>query len=495
MLTLKIRSILAVFFVAMISLNTPIWSADRYDIVIENGRVIDPASSTDALLNVGIVEGSIAAVTTASLVGKLHIDATEQVVSPGFIDLHSHAQTWMGQKYQALDGVTTALELEAGAYPVAAVGNQIADKALINFGASAGHFAMRIKVMEEKDQPYLFFGGNLPDASGPGFKQRASVEQIEMLRRHLNLGLDQGGLGIGLLLDYMSDAVSHEELEMVFEVAAKRNALITVHIRRGIAGDDAGLREVIDLAGRTGAPVHICHLHSNAMGGISNFLDLIAHARKNGIDITSEAYPYNSGSTSISAEVFDRDWRNIFAISYEDIQFADTGEHFTESMWKEYRQTRPHASIIHHYGKEPWTQEALAAPGLMIASDASPVFSEGKKVHPRGMGTYSRILGHYVRNEKLFSLPTAIRKMTLLPAQRMEIVAPAFAKKGRLQVGADADIVIFNAKTVKDNATYTNPYQAPDGISTVIVNGSVVVRDGEVLEGVYPGRMVIGAGD
>jgi N-acyl-D-aspartate/D-glutamate deacylase len=416
------------------------------------------------------------------------------VVSPGFIDLHSHSQTQIGQSFQVLDGVTTALELEAGAYPSATVGSQIADKALINFGASAGYFAMRIKVMEDKDQPYFFFAGQQLDISGPGFKQTASDEQIGMLRRHLNLGLDQGGLGIGLLLDYMSDAISDKELEMIFDVAAKRRALIAVHLRRGLAGDDSGLKEVIALASETGASVHICHVHANAMGEISNFLSLIKQARNDGIDITSEAYPYNAGSTSISAEVFDRDWRKIFAISYEDVQVADTGQRFTESMWEDYRETKPNTSIIHHYGKEHWTQEALKSTGLIIASDASPIFSTAKNVHPRGMGTFTRVLGRYVRDIKLLDLPTAIKKMTLLPAQRMETVAPSFARKGRLQVGADADIVIFNPKAIQDNATYTDPYQAPDGIKTVIVNGRIVVADGQVIEGVYPGKIIIGKG-
>lgn len=474
--------------------QTPILAAKTYDLVIENGRVIDPASDTDAVRSIGITNGTITAVSKVELDAENHIDATGMVVSPGFIDLHSHSQTQVGQSFQAMDGVTTSLELEAGAYPSATVGNQIADKALINFGASAGYFAMRIKVMESKDQPYFFFAGQQLDVTGAGFKQTASDQQVSMLRRHLNLGLDQGGLGIGLLLDYMSDAISDEELEMIFDVAAKRNALIAVHIRRGVAGDDSGLKEVIDLAKKSGASVHICHVHANAMGEISNFLSLIKQARSNGIDITSEAYPYNAGSTSISAEVFDRDWRKIFAISYEDVQVADTGERFTESMWEDYRKTKPHTSIIHHYGKEHWTQEALKSDGVMIASDASPIFSTARKVHPRGMGTFTRILGSYVRDKKLFDLPTAIKKMTLLPAQRMESIAPSFAKKGRLQIGADADIVIFDPKTVKDNATYTNPYQTPDGMNMVIVNGQIIVQDGQVIDGVYPGQMMIGKG-
>ena len=470
------------------------YAAEKYSLVIQGGRVIDPASRLDGERDVGISNGRIAAISKAPLAGDRVIDATNLIVAPGFVDLHSHAQTPLGQRYQVRDGVTTALELEAGAYPVGAVGNKIADQALINFGASAGYFAMRIKVLEGKDQPYLFFGERRFHFNGAGFKQAANPDQLEMLRRHLGLGLDQGGLGIGLLLDYMSNAVTSDELRMIFEVSAQRGAPVFAHIRRGVAGDPAGLVEVIDTARATGASVHICHMNANAMGAVDEFLGLIARARAEGIDVTAEAYPYNAGSTQLSAEVFDRDWQKIFGISYEDVQWAETGEYFTEALWHDYRERFPNGTIIHHYGKEPWTRKALTTPGVLVASDAMPVFSEAVKAHPRGMGTFTRILGRYVREEGLLELSEALARMSFLPAERMASVAPAFNRKGRLQVGADADVVVFDPRTVSDRATYTEPFKPSRGIEAVIVNGEIVVQGGEIQEGVYPGRYLTGDG-
>ncbi len=474
---------------------TPWVGADTliYDAAIVGGLVIDPAGTIDGQYNVGVIDGKIAVVTEQELSARNVINAEGNIVTAGFIDLHSHAQTPLGQRFQALDGVTTALDLEAGAYPVGAVGNKISGEPLINFGASVSYASVRTKVVEDRDVPYLFFGDIRASFDAPGFNARLTPQQIIATRRHLHLGLDQGGIGIGVLLDYMSAAVSDAEMQMLFEVAAERKAPLFIHIRRGFAGDPAGLIEVIELARSASAAVHVCHLNASAMGGIDAFLELIARARQDGIDVTSESYPYNAGSTSIGAEVFGRDWQKVFAISYEDVQVAATGERLTEARWRELRETAPGTSIIHHYGREPWTQRSIAASGAMVGSDAMPVFSEAVKAHPRGMGTFTRVLGRYVREEKLLSIGEALAKMSYLPAKRLETIAPRFANKGRLQPGADADLVVFDPTTVTDRATYANPFQAPAGISLVMVNGQVVVRDGKI-EPTYPGRILIGGG-
>ena len=465
-----------------------------YDLVIRDGRVIDPASDFDGIRSLGISRGTIQTIDEGPLQGRVVIDARGKIVTAGFIDLHSHAQTQLGQKYQVLDGVTTSLELEAGAYPVAAVGNQIADRPLINFGASASYAAMRSKVLTNSDNPYLFFDGRPFSFEDPGFTTPLDAQQIERVMRHVHLGLDQGGLGIGLLLDYMSDAVTTAELEALFTVAAERKAPLFIHIRRGMAGDPRGLMEVIDLAKKTGAPIHICHLSASAMGGIEEFLKLFHTAIEDGVDISAESYPYNAGSTSIGAAVFDRDWQQIFGITYADVQLAESGKYFDRQSWDKLRVENPAATIIHHYGNEDWTQLAVKAPGMMIGSDAMPVFSESVKSHPRGMGTFSRVLTEYVRKNKLLSLPEALAKMSYLPAARLALIAPQFKNKGRIQTGADADIVIFDANIIADQATYTAPYQGPKGISWVLVNGKIVVQDGAVVEEVYPGRIIMGAG-
>ena len=481
--------------------------ATEYSVAINHGRVIDPETGLDAIRHVGIQGDRIIAVSATPLDAAETIDASGLVVSPGFIDLHTHSPTQLGQYYQLFDGVTTALELEAGTFPVSSYGGAIRDNPLINFGASAGYLNMRL---QEKNGLVMSGDSEMPSPQGlkgwytalmflltdfqtalqDSFAEEADADERENLRALLEEGLEEGGLGIGLALDYVSEAVNDAELRMIFEVAASRDAPIFVHIRRGINGDPSGLREVIALAESTGVSVHICHISHNAMRNIELFLAEIEQARQRGVDITTEVLPYNAGSTAISAAVFGRDWQTIFNISYEDVEWAATGERFNQAMFEEYREKYPEGAVIHHYLQEEWTLRAIQEPGVMIVSDMIPMKTREELVPPHN-GAFTRILGRYVREQGALDLPTALAKMTLLPAQRLESYAPAFTRKGRLQPGMDADITVFDPDTVIDRATYRDPYQEAEGISHVIVNGSAVVRNGKMIEGVYPGRRIL----
>lgn len=471
--------------------GTPI--VDRYDLVLHGGRVIDPETGLDAVRDVGIRDGRIAAVSETPLRGDETMDATGHVVAPGFIDLHSHTPTPLGQRYQALDGVTTALELEAGAYPVGALEAFVDGRPFINYGASVSHLAVRLLVKQGIEKPHLLSGIDFV-ASRPTFTEPLTAQELGELRDHLERGLRDGGLGIGLLFDYLRAAVGPEELDIVFAVAAEYRAPVFVHIRRGLPGDAAGLAEMIELARRHGTGLHVCHLNANAMSNVDGFLAMIDEARAAGVDVTTEAYPWNAGSTSISAAVFSRDWQSIFGISYEDVEWAETGERFDEKMWNEYREKYPGGTVIHHYGREEWTREAITAPGVMIASDAMPVTAPEDRVHPRGIGTFAKVLGDYAGDgEGRLPLAEALRKMTLLPAQRLASVAPAFTRKGRLQAGADADITVFDPTAVAAAASYRAPLRPSRGIAHVIVGGQFVVHDGELVEGAAHGVLIKGA--
>jgi hypothetical protein len=478
--------------------------AGEYDLVLSGGRLIDPESGTDAILNIGIQGDRIAIVTDAALSGQELLDVSGLVVAPGFIDLHSHSPTPLGQSLQLRDGVTTQLELEAGAYPVDYFGARIAAAPLQNYGASVGFAAIRFEVMMGVRQPrvpgddieLLGIRGrwtavrSLFGEVRDGYTRRSSPAQREQMRLRLNEGLDAGGIGIGLPLDYISEAVDAGEMRMIFEVAAARQAPVFVHIRRGVNGDPAGLEEVLELAHETGAPLHVCHIQHNAMRNTEGFLAEIRRARDDGLDVTTEAIPYNAGSTFISAAVFDRDWQTIFGISYGDVQWSATGERLDRASWEKYRREQPHGQIIHHYVDESWTRRALAEPGVMVVSDILPIDSLERKSTPHG-GSFARVLGHYVREQQLLELPDALARMTLLPARRLERIAPAFARKGRIKVGADADLTVFNADTVAGRSSYAEPYVPSAGIPFVIVNGVVVVRDGEIAPGVAPGRRLL----
>lgn len=494
------RKRLTPFFLGLLLLSTGS-IASEHELVLKGGRVIDPESRLDAVRDVAVAGGRIVAVSESPLDGAEMVDVSGLVVAPGFINLHSHAWTPLGQKFQAQDGVTTELELESGAYPVADFGTQgafaIEGGAVINYGASLGHAWVRSS-MKDGEAAVSGFDALIADSARaaigmnrPAFREPMKPGELPALKAHLRSGLDQGGLGIGMLLDYMSEAVHGAEMLAVFEVAAERGAPVIVHIRRGIAGDPTGLYEVIGLAGETGAAVHVCHLQASAMGGVEEFLRAIRAARDRGVTVTTESFPYNAGSTSNTAAVFNRDWRRIFAIDYEDVEVAATGERFTEATWHEYREKYPGMSVIHHYNREEWTSIATNAADVAVASDGGPIFDLQNKVAPWGIGTNARVLGRYVREKGSLSLMTALAKMTVLPASILQDYSPAFRRKGRIQAGADADITVFDADTVIDNATFQDPYQPSSGIAHVLVGGSFVVRDGEFQEGVHPGNRIL----
>ena len=278
----------------------------------------------------------------------------------------------------------------------------------------------------------------------------------------------------------------------IFEVASERRVPVFVHVRRGLAGDPGGLLEVIDLVRVTGASVHVCHIQHNAMKGTDEFLRIIREARAEGLDVTTEMFPYNAGTTGISAAVFDRDWQAIFDITYEDVQWAATGERFDRARWEEYRNRHPQGMVIHHYVREEWTRAALREPGVIVVTDGVPIVSEDSRVPPQGIGTYSRVLGRYVRELAVLDLESAIGKMTWLPARRLEQAAPVFQRKGRIQVGADADIAVFDVETIIDRSTYREPLQASEGVRYLLVGGAFVVQEGEFQEQARPGRLVTG---
>lgn len=479
-------------------------TGEEFDLVVRSGRVLDPETGLDEVMNIGIRAGRISVVTPAEIHGAREVDATGHVVAPGFIDLHTHSPTLLGQDFQVRDGVTTALELEAGSFPVERYGGQIAEAARMNFGASVGYASIRLRVKSGIVRPYMAS----PDMEMIGWKgwwtafralfatpqeafiEPATAQERREMRTLLEEGIASGGLGVGLPLDYFSEGMDAEEVGMVFEVAATAGVPVFIHLRRGINGDPAGLREALAQARRTGAAVHICHVTHNAMRNIDLFLREIREARAEGVDVTTEVLPYNAGSAMIQSAVFGRDWRTIFAIDYSDVEWAATGERFTREMFEEYRAKYPEGQVVHHYLEDAWTRRALAEDDVIVVSDLLPMESRDKNVAPHN-GAFARVLGHYARDGGVLSVSDAVRRMTLLPAQRLEKFAPPFRRKGRLQVGADADLTIFDPATVAARATYRDPWQASAGIETVIVGGEIVVEGGELVPGAAPGRRLL----
>jgi len=475
------------------------WAEETFPLVLSGGRVIDPETGLDAIRHVGIAGGKIVAVSEQALSGEEVIDVEGLVVAPGFIDLHSHSPTTLGQDYQLQDGVTTALELEAGSFPSSAYGERIEGQARTNYGSSAGYIWARLRVKQGVEMVHVTSTPSIIGWKGvlsairklwsderQGFSAALDDDERQEILELIDEDLSRGALGIGLALDYVSEGVDSAELAALFDLAGKRQVPVFVHVRRGNAGDPSGLQEILVEAKRTGTSVHICHISHNAINNLEFFLAEIRQARVDGVDVTTEMFPYNAGSVYISAAAYKRNWREVYDSDYADVGWAATGERLTEKTFNDYQLNQPQGQIHNHYVDEAWTRKALTEPGVMVVSDLLPMESRDLNVAPHN-NSFSKVLARYVREEQLLDLPTALMKMSLLPALRLQSIAPAFKHKGRLQVGADADIVVFNPDTILDTATYANPYQVATGISHVLVNGVPVLRDSQLQEGVYPG--------
>ncbi|HET9314281.1 MAG TPA: amidohydrolase family protein [Vicinamibacteria bacterium] len=454
---------------------------DVHDLVIRGGRVMDPESRTDAIRDVAVDGGRIAAVSEGPLAGHRVIDARGLVVAPGFIDLHAHGQDAENYALRAADGVTTALELEVGTGDVDRFYADREGRALVNYGVSIGHIPVRMSVMG--DPPAW-----LPSSSSQAAIVAASDEQQGAITAAVRKGLERGALAVGMGIQYTS-AASRAEILEVFRAAAAAGAPVHVHMRyngtREPLSSTTALQEVLADAALTGAPLHVVHLHSTSVGFTERHLRMIDEARARRIDVTTECYPYTAGMTDIASGVFDEGWRESLGIDYGDLLWAATGERLTAETFAARRRTGGNVAIFSI--PETAVRAALAHPLVMVASDA--VMTKGRG-HPRSAGTNARLLGVYVREQQALPLMEAIRKVTLLPAQRLEQRAPAFRAKGRVSVGADADLTLFDPERVEDRATWASPALPPDGIPYVLVGGVPVVSKGRIVPGTLPGQGV-----
>jgi len=468
--------------------------AQQYDIVIEGGRVLDPETGLDGVRNVGITGGKIARISTSSLQGKRVIPANGLIVSPGFIDLHQHGQEIESQRVKALDGVTTALEMEIGVPGVAQFLKRKEGHSLINYGTTASHAAARAFV----------FGAPLSTAetgtragipeilpkSGPATNLPASPEQIERIQDRLRSELDAGGLGIGMGIQYTPGATRLEVIDM-FRLAAERHLPVYTHVRSAGRVEPGStieaVSEVIAASAISGAALHIVHINSSCLRDSLECLSLVAGARARGLDITTEAYPYIAGMTGINSALFNPGWREQLGISYADLVLPETGEHLTKERFDELHNSPTQHSVLVFANTQEVVDAVIPHPMVMIASD-------GAEGHPRNAGTYSRVLAQYVREKKTLTLIEAVRKMTLMPAQMLERSTPAGKQKGRLQEGVDADVVVFDAQAISDRSTFQSPMEPSVGVRTLVVGGTIVVDQGKLVPDVFPGRALLPAG-
>ena len=450
----------------------------EFDLVILHGRVMDPESGLDAVRNLGIKANHIATIASGELRGNKTIEARGLVVAPGFIDLHSHGQDAENYRYKAMDGVTTALELEIGVADIDHWYAQREGKALINYGATIGHVPTRMLLMHDS-------GTFLPrDAAATTV---ATPQQISSMKHDLEHGLQRGALGVGFGIGYVPAATRAEIIQM-FAAAADYHAPAFVHLRGGNDPDSpmASLEEAIAAAEITGASLHVVHISSTGLRSTPQMLDSIAGARLHGLDVTTECYPYTAAMTDLGSALFGPGWQKGMGITYKNLQWVATGERLTQETFDKYRKQG--GLVIIHSIPPDIARLAVSSPLTIIASDG--LITNGKG-HPRGAGTYARVLAYYVRQQHALSLLDALRKMTLMPAQRLQARAPMMKNKGRVKVGADADLTIFDPQRVMDKASYEKVAYS-EGIEYVLVGGVPVVSGGKLVEGVAPGEAIRG---
>jgi N-acyl-D-aspartate/D-glutamate deacylase len=489
------------------------------DVVLRGGRVVDPESGLDAVRDVAIAGGRVARIGSGLPPGRLDLDVAGQVVTAGFIDIHSHAYDLGSLRLQAMDGVTTALELEAGVTPVAAAYEQVARAGRpVNYGFAASWAIARLEALAgvrlDGDLAGLF-----RHFSDPRWQRAVTPAEADRVLDRLEAELADGALGIGVLAGYAPGADPAEYLR-VAALAARAGMPTFTHSRDLVEFTPRtlidGAEEIVRAAGETGAHMHYCHVNSTTVRHADRVLNLVERAQRAGSRVTTEAYLYGAGMTGIGAAFLAPERLAERGLTPSNLTYAPTGERIADvARLRELRATDPGGlAIIRLLDDDDPAERALLLryvlfPGAVVASDAMPLtwsqaspsastapgpdawpLPPGAFTHPRTAGTFGRSLRLLTRDGGSLELAEALAKCSLEPARLLEGHVPAMRRKGRVAAGADADIVVFDPATITDQATYSASTRPTTGIRHVLVNGTFVVRNGQLQQDARPGRPV-----
>lgn len=442
-----------------------------YDIKIINAKIVDFNIDDLVLSDIGIKDGKIISIGDCDEEANLIIDAEGKILSPGFIDIHMHEEV-IGDSYDndsydianrmLLMGVTTA------------VGG--------NCGNNRQNINEFFDFIDSNGSPvnYLLYIGHNFLRDKVGIKDRyrnATILEINEMKEMVNEAIEEGAIGISFGLEY-SPGVTFEEIIEVINGAKGKKMMLSAHYRDDADKGIESIKEMIEISKKTRLPMQISHLGScTAMGMMKESLEVIKKGIDEGVDVQADCYPYDAFSTFIGSAVFDEGCFEKWNKSYDSILLTEEpyrGKICNEELFHKVRKENPNMIVVAFIMNEDEVIEAIKAPFVLVASDG--LYRKGQG-HPRGTGTFPRVLGRYVREKKELSLIEAIKKMTLLPAKRLGL-----NNKGRIEIGLDADLVIFNPDTILDKATFENPTEPPNGIDFVILNGKIVVENNEIIE-------------
>ncbi len=485
--------------------------------VLRGGHVCDPGGGWDGVADVLIRDGVVEAVGPELGVppDATVVDVTGLVVGPGFIDLHSHVHSVAGHRLQAMDGVTTALELEAGLMPV---DKAYADAAKagrpLNFGFSASWAGARAEVL--LGQPMTAsMTGTLELLGNPQWQRSSSPSEQAAWLALVEKELADGALGVGVLLGYAPNT-DPREFQALAGVAAAAGVPVYTHVRELVEADADtpvdGSEEITIAAAETGAAMHHCHVNSTSGKHIDRVLATLGKSRANGSRVTVEAYPYGAGATAIGARFLSPEWLAKRGRKPSSLIVAATGERVADdARLTELRRLDPAAECIVEYLDESdpaqfaMVRRPFEFPDAIVASDAMPLrmpdgsrdtdawpLPPGTTTHPRTAGTFTKTLRLMVRESGLWTWREAFRRCSYLPARVLDDAAPAARRKGHLGAGADADLVVLDPDTVTDTASYTEAARPAHGVRHLLVNGTFVIRDGALQTDARPGRPLRG---
>ncbi len=439
----------------------------RYDLVVAGGRVIDPETGFDAVAHVGIDGDTVVTVATTPLIGRSTLNATGLVVAPGFIDILSYPVNGYGEWNKIADGVTSNLCMHGIDDPMDRFLSRAADlRPPVNYGGATDQSTHRISMEVGIDY--------------------ATDRQIDELVRRADVDLRAGALGIHQQPEY-NIGVTLDEMLRHGDLAASHGVPLCLHLRHSEnlepGTQEEAIAEAVTVARRTGCAVHVEHV--NSTGGTGRMAEAIAQmeaARDEGLYLTACTYPYTYWATYANSARF-RDFREKYGITVADLQVAGTSERLDEAGWQRARTDNLLTAAFAMSDDD--IERPLATPWIMVGSDA--ILERPHNNHPRASGCFSRVLGHYVRDRGVLSLPEALAKMTILPARLLEGSSPDMARRGRLSAGAAADVTVFDPATIADRSTIERTWLPSVGVHHVVVNGQVVREGGTTDQSIRPG--------